>query len=223
MDKVKSFTIDHTKLGQGLHLIGQSKDGLYNFYDLRIVLPNTKRLSIEVLHSLEHLIAHHLRTTKIADTVLSVNVYGCQTGLQVISSASVDEMHAALKKTMKKIASSTYIPGVSIQRCGSFESHNLEGSCRIARAFYNTLRAQTQKDILEVTFLPEFNTKTAAECLKEFSQAGSYEDATQFLSDKFYISSEEAENTLICLVEEGYIRIDTVSSSYVFLTAETQE
>ena len=77
MERIASFTVDHTVLTPGLYL--SRRDGDAVTLDLRFKKPNTgDLLSNAELHSVEHLIATLLRNAPEKDAVLYFGPMGCQ-------------------------------------------------------------------------------------------------------------------------------------------------
>ena len=69
MEKIASFTVDHTKLLPGLYL--SRRDAEITTFDLRFKRPNTgDLLSNSEMHSAEHLIATLLRNSPEKDAVI---------------------------------------------------------------------------------------------------------------------------------------------------------
>ncbi|MGN0964816.1 MAG: S-ribosylhomocysteine lyase, partial [Dysosmobacter sp.] len=63
MERIASFTVDHTKLQPGLYL--SRRDGDILTFDLRFKKPNTgDLLTNSEMHSVEHLIATLLRNSE---------------------------------------------------------------------------------------------------------------------------------------------------------------
>ena len=79
MERIASFTVDHTTLLPGLYL--SRRDGDIITFDLRFKKPNTgDLLSNSEMHSAEHLIATLLRNSAEKDAVIYFGPMGCQTG-----------------------------------------------------------------------------------------------------------------------------------------------
>ena len=79
MERIASFTVDHTVLVPGLYL--SRRDGTTVTFDLRFKKPNTgDLLSNAELHSVEHVIATLLRNSPQKDAVIYFGPMGCQTG-----------------------------------------------------------------------------------------------------------------------------------------------
>lgn len=76
MERIASFTVDHTVLVPGLYL--SRRDGNVVTFDLRFKRPNTgELLSNSQMHSVEHLIATLLRNSESRDAVIYFGPMGC--------------------------------------------------------------------------------------------------------------------------------------------------
>ncbi len=79
MERIASFTVDHTKLLPGMYL--SRRDGNVTTFDLRFKKPNTGDLLTNAeMHSVEHIIATLLRNSAARDAVIYFGPMGCQTG-----------------------------------------------------------------------------------------------------------------------------------------------
>ena len=79
MEKIASFTVDHTKLKEGVYV--SRLDGDIVTYDLRMRKPNTgDLLSNAVMHSFEHMFATLVRNSSMGERVIYFGPMGCQTG-----------------------------------------------------------------------------------------------------------------------------------------------
>ena len=83
LKKIASFTINHDILTPGLYL--SRVDGNDMTYDLRLKTPNQgDYLENGALHTLEHLIATYLRSSRFSDEVVYFGPMGCRTGFYMI-------------------------------------------------------------------------------------------------------------------------------------------
>lgn len=126
---VSSFDVDHRTLREGLYLrstytINDSLAVLS--WDLRFCAPMDKRpLSAGVVHTIEHLMAYHLRLDeKIGGAIVSFCPMGCQTGfyLSTMNSVTADDIAAALKRVYERvfpIHSTDDIVGLNEVQCGN--------------------------------------------------------------------------------------------------------
>lgn len=126
---VSSFDVDHRTLREGLYLrstytINDSLAVLS--WDLRFCAPMDKQpLSAGVVHTIEHLMAYHLRLDeKIGGAIVSFCPMGCQTGfyLSTMNSVTADDIAAALKRVYERvfpIHSTDDIVGLNEVQCGN--------------------------------------------------------------------------------------------------------
>lgn len=126
---VSSFDVDHRTLREGLYLrstytINDSLAVLS--WDLRFCAPMDKKpLSAGVVHTIEHLMAYHLRLDeKIGASIVSFCPMGCQTGfyLSTMNNIDAEDIAAALIRVYEKvfpIASTDDIVGLNEVQCGN--------------------------------------------------------------------------------------------------------
>ena len=92
MERIASFTVDHTVLVPGLYL--SRRDGNVVTFDLRFKRPNTGQLlSNSQMHSVEHLIATLLRNSESRDAVIYFGPMGCQTGFYFLYDGDLSLIH----------------------------------------------------------------------------------------------------------------------------------
>ena len=129
MERIASFTVDHTVLVPGLYL--SRRDGHVVTFDLRFKRPNTADLLTNAqLHSVEHLIATMLRNSPEKDAVIYFGPMGCQTGFYFLFDGSrltdVEDI-ALLQRCFADAA--VYggpMPGRSAAECGNYVNLDLE-------------------------------------------------------------------------------------------------
>lgn len=126
MEKIASFTVDHTVLLPGVYISRVDEDIVT--YDIRIKRPNTDDLmSNEEMHSVEHLLATALRNSYLKDDVIYFGPMGCQTGyyclMRVDSSFNFMKF---LKDVMIYALSFDSMPGQSAVECGNYKNLDLE-------------------------------------------------------------------------------------------------
>ena len=125
MEKIASFTVDHTVLLPGLYL--SRRDGNVATFDLRFKKPNTgDLLSNAEMHSVEHVIATFLRNSEKKDSVIYFGPMGCQTGFYFLfdeNTLSCAEAIALLKDVFSKAAAfDGPMPGMSEIECGNYRN-----------------------------------------------------------------------------------------------------
>ena len=123
MERIASFTVDHTKLVPGLYY--SRRDANVVTFDLRLKKPNTgDLLSNAEMHSTEHMIATLLRNSEDKEAVVYFGPMGCQTGFYFLfdnDKLSCEGAIELLKDVFAKAA--VYngpMPGKSAEECGNF-------------------------------------------------------------------------------------------------------
>ena len=138
MEKIASFTVDHTVLLPGLYL--SRRDGNVATFDLRFKKPNTgDLLSNAEMHSVEHVIATFLRNSEKKDSVIYFGPMGCQTGFYFLfdeNTLSCTEAIALLKEVFSKAAAfDGPMPGMSEIECGNYRNLDISRA-KSCCAFY---------------------------------------------------------------------------------------
>ena len=132
MNKIPSFTIDHTRLNRGIYVSRKDEVGgeVVTTFDVRMKLPNREpALGQGAIHTIEHLAATYLRNdTQWKDKIVYWGPMGCLTGNYLIihgdlkSSDIVDLM----TRTFNFIANyEGEIPGAQPKDCGNYLLHDL--------------------------------------------------------------------------------------------------
>lgn len=126
MEKIASFTVDHTVLLPGVYISRVDEDIVT--YDIRIKRPNTDDLmSNEEMHSVEHLLATALRNSYLKDDVIYFGPMGCQTGYYCLMRVDSDfNFMKFLKDVMVYALSFDSMPGQSAVECGNYRNLDLE-------------------------------------------------------------------------------------------------
>ena len=143
MERIASFTVDHTKLFPGLYL--SRRDGDVVTFDLRFKRPNTgDLLSNSEMHSTEHLIATLLRNSSHRDAVIYFGPMGCQTGFYFLFDSRLLTNAEAIGLLQEVFsAAADYqgdMPGKSAAECGNYRNLDLEAGRAVCR-FYADLIA----------------------------------------------------------------------------------
>lgn len=147
MEKIASFTIDHTKLKPGLYLSRQDQVGnrTLDSYDLRFVAPNKEQvMNTGEMHTIEHLAATFLRNdAEFKKEVIYFGPMGCRTGFYVIMTDAVrgQDLLDLLIRCFEFVR--TYegeIPGATPEDCGNYLDHNLTMARFYAEKYYHVLK-----------------------------------------------------------------------------------
>ncbi|MGN0182628.1 MAG: S-ribosylhomocysteine lyase [Candidatus Ornithomonoglobus sp.] len=130
MQKIKSFQVDHRKLGEGFYI--SRIDGDVITYDLRFCRPNTGALvDMAAMHTIEHMLATFTRNSDIADEVVYFGPMGCQTGFYFLVRDSVSKEKAldVIKDALRKtIAYEGEVFGASEIECGNYRNLDLNAA-----------------------------------------------------------------------------------------------
>ena len=123
MERIASFSIDHTRLQPGMYL--SRRDGTVVTLDLRFRRPNTDDLlSNSALHSLEHIVATLLRNSEQKDAVVYFGPMGCQTGFYLLFDGKQLSLAGAVELVKETFAAGAAfqgdMPGKSPIECGNY-------------------------------------------------------------------------------------------------------
>lgn len=126
-----SFTVDHTRLTQGIYLTS-TLEGIYT-YDIRLTAPcqaPEKALSSAVSHSLEHCMAVFFRLHgEIKSDVVYVGPMGCLTGFYLVTRKEYPEMFIRdlFVECLESILLLDEIPAMNAVQCGNPTLQDMEG------------------------------------------------------------------------------------------------
>lgn len=150
MEKIPSFTIDHTRLEPGIFVsrrdITPGGDSITTF-DIRMTRPNRDTpLKPDTLHAMEHLAATFLRNhPQWKERVIYWGPMGCCTGNYLLLQGDLEssDILPLIRETMEFIAGfEGEIPGATPRDCGNYSFMNADGARKAARHFLDeTLRA----------------------------------------------------------------------------------
>ena len=150
MEKIASFTVDHTTLLPGMYLSRQ--DGAVVTYDLRFKRPNTgDLLSNAELHSAEHLFATLLRNSAQKDAVLYFGPMGCQTGFYLLVDGTKLDHSGAIALMQQVCAQGAAyegdMPGKSAVECGNYQNLDLALAKKLCAEYGETLGDWTEEKL----------------------------------------------------------------------------
>jgi len=148
MKKIASFTVDHTKLNEGIYI--SRIDGDITTYDLRMRKPNTEDLmSNAAMHSLEHLFATMVRNSDLTDKVIYFGPMGCQTGFYLLMRTKEHSVVVELIKSVLKqiISYNGEMPGQSAIECGNYKNLDLSLAKEEAKLYLEKIIGLTENDL----------------------------------------------------------------------------
>lgn len=136
---VESFNLDHRTVAAPYIRVADRKtlphgDVLTKF-DVRFTQPNVAHLDSDAVHSLEHMMAEHMR--EHTDAVIDVSPMGCRTGFYALLSGDVtpEEFAPVLAATLEDVIGADEVPAANEVQCGWGAHHTLEGAQAAAREF----------------------------------------------------------------------------------------
>lgn len=133
MEKIASFTINHTKLLRGIYVSRKDKiagGGIVTTFDIRMKRPNREpAISQPALHTIEHLAATFLRNNpEWSDKIVYWGPMGCCTGNYFLVQGDLQpqDILPLMTDTFKFISEyDGEIPGATANDCGNYMLHNL--------------------------------------------------------------------------------------------------
>ena len=145
MPLIESFTIDHTTMKapqvRKAKVTNGPKGDVVEVFDLRFIKPNTEPyMTIEWIHTLEHILATYIREK--LEGIIDISPMGCRTGfyMSIFGNHSEKEIEAALIYGLEKVLSTDSIPGATEKECGNYKSHSLKDAKEIAERVLKGLK-----------------------------------------------------------------------------------
>ena len=146
MERIASFSVDHTKLDEGIYI--SRIDGDITTYDLRMRKPNTGDLiSVSAMHSMEHMFATVVRNSEMSDKVIYFGPMGCKTGFYLLMRT---KDHGAVVELIKKVLRDIIVydgemPGCSEIECGNYRSLSMEAAKSEAEMYIEKIKDWSDK------------------------------------------------------------------------------
>lgn len=144
MEKIASFTIDHTRLQRGVYVSRKDKvgDNVVTTFDIRMKVPNQEPvLTNEAIHTIEHLAATFLRNhNDWKEKIVYWGPMGCLTGNYLIVSGdySAEDILPLMRETFSFIADyEGEIPGATPRECGNYKMQSLDAAKAESRKYLN--------------------------------------------------------------------------------------
>lgn len=132
MDKITSFTIDHTRLVPGVYVSRKDRPGgqTITTFDLRLTRPNYEPvMNTAEMHTIEHLAATFLRNhAEYGSRTVYFGPMGCRTGFYLLLSGDYEsrDIVPLMKELFSFIAGfEGAVPGASANDCGNYLDMNL--------------------------------------------------------------------------------------------------
>lgn len=132
MEKIASFTIDHTRLLPGVYVSRKDNvnGNVLTTFDLRMTRPNYEPvMNTAEVHTIEHLAATFLRNHKeYGDKIIYFGPMGCRTGFYLILSGdyvSKDIIPLLIELYRFMSEYDDAVPGACARDCGNYLDMNL--------------------------------------------------------------------------------------------------
>lgn len=136
MERITSFSVDHTKLKKGIY-ISRIDDDLITT-DIRMTTPNIDTpLLPEAAHTIEHIGATLLRNGQYKDHIIYFGPMGCMTGFYLITrNLDFNIVKELVLETFRTISNwNQEIPGAKIEECGNYSYMNLDSAKKASKYF----------------------------------------------------------------------------------------
>lgn len=141
--KNASFTVDHTKFGEGLYI--SRIDGDITTYDMRTRRPNSGDFMDNItMHTFEHMFSTYIRNSQL--DVIYFGPMGCQTGFYLlVRNADNGKVLAEIISALENIIAHTgEVFGASEIECGNYKTLDLFAAKSEAQKYLDIL---SQKEI----------------------------------------------------------------------------
>lgn len=155
MEKIASFTIDHTRLLPGVYVSRKDNvnGNVLTTFDIRMTRPNYEPvMNTAEIHTVEHLAATYLRNHKeYKDKVIYFGPMGCRTGFYLIlagdyESKDIVDLMIELFTFMSEFDDE--VPGASARDCGNYLDMNLPMARYISKRFLTEVLQNISTDNL---------------------------------------------------------------------------
>lgn len=142
MEKIASFTIDHTRLLPGLYVSRKDNinGNIITTFDIRMTRPNYEPvMNTAEVHTIEHLAATFLRNhEEYKEQVVYFGPMGCRTGFYLILAgdyASADIVPLIKELYIFMAEYEGEVPGASARDCGNYLDMNLNMAKYLSRKY----------------------------------------------------------------------------------------
>lgn len=154
MEKIPSFTIDHTRLNRGIYVSRKDQVGneVVTTFDVRMKLPNREpALGQGAIHTIEHLAATFLRNHPVwKERVVYWGPMGCLTGNYLLMKGDLTsaDILPLMKETFEFVANyEGEILGATERDCGNYLLQDLPMARYEARKYLEVLNNATSDNL----------------------------------------------------------------------------
>ncbi len=142
--KIESFKADHDKIVPSVYI--SRTDGDLITYDMRTRKPNGGSYMDNItMHTVEHMFATYVRSSRIGESVVYFGPMGCQTGFYLIVRDTVtpEEVLSVIKETLKMIINHEgEVFGAHRKECGNYKNLALEPCKEECRKYLAVLNSK---------------------------------------------------------------------------------
>lgn len=142
MEKIASFTIDHTRLVPGIYVSRKDNvnGNVITTFDLRMTRPNYEPvMNTAEIHTIEHLAATYLRNhVDYKDKTIYFGPMGCRTGFYLLLAGNYEskDIVGLITEMFKYISEyDDEVPGASARDCGNYLDMNLPMARFVAKKY----------------------------------------------------------------------------------------
>ncbi len=153
MEKIPSFTVDHTRLLRGVYVSRRDRVGAETVttFDIRMKEPNREPpLAPAALHTIEHLAATYLRNhPRWSSRILYWGPMGCLTGCYLLVAGDLrpEDVVPLMQETFRFVAAfEGEVPGAAPQDCGNYLLHDLPAARQEASRFLHEVLERITED-----------------------------------------------------------------------------
>ena len=140
MERITSFSVDHTKLKKGVYI--SRVDGDLTTFDIRMCTPNIDTpLDPKAAHTIEHIGATLLRNGDYKDHIIYFGPMGCMTGFYLITrDLDFELVKTLVRDVFEKIVDwNQEIPGAKKEDCGNYTYMDLKKAKEFSQFFLSSL------------------------------------------------------------------------------------
>lgn len=146
--KIASFEVDHRYITPGIYL--SRIDGDITTLDLRFCRPNAGQyLDNVTMHTVEHLFATYVRSSRIGDNVIYFGPMGCRTGFYLlVRSCDLSTIVDLVKEMLTKIINHEgEVFGATEIECGNYRELDLTPAKDAAKKYLAALNQKSSNDL----------------------------------------------------------------------------
>ncbi|MBE5933037.1 MAG: S-ribosylhomocysteine lyase [Lachnospiraceae bacterium] len=156
MEKIASFTIDHTRLLPGIYVSRKDNvnGNVITTFDLRVTRPNYEPvMNTAEIHTIEHLAATYLRNhNDYKEKTIYFGPMGCRTGFYLLLAGDYEssDILELIKEMFEFISEfDGEVPGASAMDCGNYLDMNLPMAKYVAKKYLdNVLYNATEENLI---------------------------------------------------------------------------